>query len=276
MVESASFLSVASEGDQTENGQDSFLEHSYNLFTEPILRNISPAQTGFTTASCQNEETLDISFISTITTSSWDSSDEPARPRVQLPTQISTLRSLPQASHIFKIKPQTITVNLIVGVISITPARSVQLRHSARSMDIIEVLVGDDTSAGFSVTFWLPPLPAKENTGNVLSHRDDHPTINHLRKASGRVRSRDVVLLRNVALSVFQGRVHGQSLNAKVHRNETRVEILDGNMDGNGLGIQRAEHVSQWVLDFLGPREKCGRGKKDEAQEELPPNTLVE
>ena len=85
-----------------------------------------------------------------------------------------------------------------------------------------------------------------------------------------------MVLLRNVALSVFQGKVHGQSLNARISRNETTVEILDGSIDGNGVGIQRTADVTRWVLNFVGPRERIAKGQTNLIKEELPPDTLVE
>jgi hypothetical protein len=107
-----------------------------------------------------------------------------------------------------------------------------------------------------------------------------------LRAALERVRPRDVLLVRNVALSVFQGRVHGQSLNARVCLNETMVDCLgrDGGVevevDGDEGRIQKVQRVRDWVRHFLGTAGGIGRatsGEKGGAftlSDQLPPDTM--
>ena len=99
---------------------------------------------------------------------------------------------------------------------------------------------------------------------------------------------RDVVLMRNVALTSFRGRVYGQSL----RRGMTRVELvyrfggqgeeaergvlagmgreLDG--EGGGVVLEKVRRVREWVLGFVGggDRRKGGKGEKGV---QLPPDT---
>ena len=178
--------------------------------------NLSNEQPASAETASATQDTVEISYMSTETSSLFEDQEDASGLGVQLPKHISTLKSLPQASHVLKIAPQTITVNLIVGVISLAEPRSIQLRHSSRSMDMVELVVGDNTSAGFSISFWLEPEEGKgaEKPKTVGRSRTNHYKMD-LRESLGRIRCRDVVLLGNVALRVFQGRVYGQSLNAK-------------------------------------------------------------
>ncbi|KAL5598632.1 hypothetical protein BROUX41_003445 [Berkeleyomyces rouxiae] len=94
-------------------------------------------------------------------------------------------------------------VNLIVGIISISPPRTITTRWGTR-LQLVELLVGDDTRAGFSVSFWLPP-----------AQTPNHATLLALRR-------QDIVLLHNVLLASFAGRVFGQS----VRGGDTAVNLL--------------------------------------------------
>ncbi|RMY01832.1 hypothetical protein D0867_11252 [Hortaea werneckii] len=158
---------------------------------------------------------------------------------------VSDLKSIPSAPHIDSIFPGTITLNLLCAVISVSPIRTVQLRrrrqqragtttgnpqHQNRDpadaahpdeRDLIEILLGDETRAGFSATFWFLPesesdrhLPITERRGGAggSSVRDANEEAKHRRQNLLSLRAGDVVLIRNLALSVFKGGVYGQSL----------------------------------------------------------------
>ena len=71
---------------------------------------------------------------------------------------ITDLKRIPNANHITRIQPQTITINLVVGVIAVLPSRTVRLKRLNAQMDIIELTVGDDTRAGFPISLWLVPI----------------------------------------------------------------------------------------------------------------------
>ncbi|KAK0743162.1 hypothetical protein B0T18DRAFT_414605 [Schizothecium vesticola] len=151
------------------------------------------------------------------------------------------------------------TCHLVVGLISLSPTRAVQTRFGPSPL--VEVLVGDDTRAGFAVTFWLggsgsSPLAA--------------------------LRPGDVVLLRNVALNAFQGRVYGSSL----RRGMTRVDLLYRAREGEGEGyydagdLRRAEgghaqlektrRVRDWAVRFVGRGEAEGKGKGKRGWDVMP------
>lgn len=167
---------------------------------------------------------------------------------------LSDLEDIPTASYLLSIIPQTMTVTLIVGIISIAAPRTVETRY-ATTKTLVEVLVGDDTKSGFSVTFWLSGREAAEG-GSSLA----------------RLRGRDVVLMQNVALNVFRKKVYGGSLRkdlTKVHL-LYRGRKLDENdevgyyspadlarvaKDAGKHGhpqLEKTRRVSDWVLHFVG------------------------
>lgn len=159
-----------------------------------------------------------------------------------MPLHLSDLEDVPSASRILALSPQTVTLNLIVAVISIAQPRTVTTRWGS-TLSLVEVLVSDETKSGFAVTFWLSSDQA--TTGQI-----------------SKLRRQDVVLMENVALHVFRGKVYGQSL----RKNLTRVNLL-WRSEGGGYYQSRdlaqraaAKHpqqektrlVKDWVLHFVG------------------------
>ncbi|ODA82396.1 hypothetical protein RJ55_00903 [Drechmeria coniospora] len=159
------------------------------------------------------------------------------------PPALSDLKDVPAASRIAALQPQTLTLNLIVGVISIAQPRTVTTRWG-KPLSLVEVLVGDNTATGFAITFWLS---SEDADSSVL-----------------KLRRQDVVLVEKVALHVFRDKVYGQSL----RRGMTRVSLL-WRQDGSGrystrsLASKRmaaaerpqqekARLVKDWVLCFVG------------------------
>ncbi|KAL7924647.1 hypothetical protein ACQKWADRAFT_285544 [Trichoderma austrokoningii] len=172
-----------------------------------------------------------------------------------IPLHLSDLEDVPSAARILALSPQTVTLNLIVAVISIAQPRTVTTRWGT-TLSLVEILVGDDTKSGFGVTFWLT---------------NDQATTGQISK----LRRQDVVLMENVALHVFRGKVYGQSL----RKNLTRVNLL-WRSEGGGYYQSRdlaqpaaAKHpqqektrlVKDWVLHFVGrdsgavTRKRAGR-----------------
>lgn len=159
-----------------------------------------------------------------------------------VPSHLSDLEDVPSASRILALSPQTVTLNLIVAVISIAQPRTITTRWGT-TLSLVEVLVGDETKSGFAVSFWLS---------------NDQATTSQVSK----LRRQDVVLMENVALHVFRGKVYGQSL----RKNLTRVNLL-WRSEGGGYYHNRdlarraaAKHpqqektrlVKDWVLHFVG------------------------
>ncbi|KAH7175584.1 hypothetical protein EDB81DRAFT_12556 [Dactylonectria macrodidyma] len=179
--------------------------------------------------------TTDTSFMTT------SSTDQPCATSIPVPCHLSDLEDIPRARHIEALSPQTVTLNLIVGVLSIAQPRTVTTRWG-RVLALVEVLVGDDTKSGFAVTFWLSNDNAIETQVRSL-------------------RRQDVVLMQNVALHVFRGKVYGQSL----RKDMTKVNLL-WRRDGSGLystkdlarraqrhpQVEKTRHVKDWVLKFVG------------------------
>jgi hypothetical protein len=185
----------------------------------------------------------------------------------------SNLRDLPNAAYLDSIHPQTMTVNLIVGIISIPEPRAIKTRRGA-AVELIEVLVGDETRSGFGVNFWLPSSQAAQGD---------------MRSILSGLRPRDVVLMRNVAMSSFRGNVYGQSLRkdmTKVHLlYRTRVDKSDvgGCYSAADLAmgdpvppqVEKTRRVREWVLRFvgLGAGQQKGNGPAEVLKEVLPPDT---
>ncbi len=183
---------------------------------------------------------------------------------------LSNLKDVPNASYLDSIQPQTMTVNLIVGIISIPPPRAIRTRRGA-NVELIEVLVGDETKSGFGINFWLP---SAQTIGSEL------------KDILGKLRPQDVVLMRNVALSSFQGKVHGQSLRkevTKVHllyRNRIDKSDLGGCYNSADLAVggtaqaAKTRRVREWVLRFVGAgAARQVKGCLEAIKETLPPDT---
>ncbi|KAI1429883.1 hypothetical protein F5Y12DRAFT_725986 [Xylaria sp. FL1777] len=162
-------------------------------------------------------------------------------------THLSDLEDLPDAKYLLSISPQTMTVNLIVGIISIAEPRTVRTRWGAPK-SLVELLVADETRSGFSVTFWMSSEPSETNT-----------LVRSLRR-------QDIVLIRNVALSVFMKKVHGHSL----RKGHTKIDLLHrrridkddsaGMYSMRDVSSTRRAHpqlvktrkVWEWLLHFVG------------------------
>ncbi|KAE8146949.1 hypothetical protein BDV25DRAFT_161482 [Aspergillus avenaceus] len=141
--------------------------------------------------------------------------EEPAEFRLQIHGDITDLQDIPSVTYLNSIVPQTMTVNLIVGVITIRPPRRIVTRQWKTELDLVEVVVGDDTKTGFGVTFWLPSKDHSVTQG----HTND---AQELRQTLGTLRPRDIVLLRMIGLSTFRERVYGQSLKKGI----TKIDLL--------------------------------------------------
>ena len=186
---------------------------------------------------------------------------------MRIPGALSDLEDLPTANHLQSIAPQTKTVNLIVGIVAVHPPRRIVTRQWKKELDLIEVVVGDETKTGFGVNFWLPAeKPAKTQEIDRLG-----PTLAALRP-------RDIVLLRTVGLSTFQDRVYGQSL-----RGMTKIDLLHrwpadatdaGGHQGQRGDREKLNRVREWVLRFVGTDAAGSMSGMPETQRgQLPPDT---
>lgn len=210
------------------------------------------------TQSAEEATTTTTSFI-TDTSVSYDETSvagEPTRGPLgsDRAAHLSDLEDIPSASYLVKAQPATVTVNLIVGIISLSAPRAIKTRWGGTS-SLVEVLVGDETKSGFAVTFWLPSSAVEES------------------ELAG-LRPQDVVLLQNVALNVFMKKVYGSSLRkgmTKVHllyRRKLDREDVGGHYSSGDLAaagplhpqLDKTRRVWGWVLDFVGAGRPAAKG----------------
>lgn len=184
---------------------------------------------------------------------------------------LTNLKDVPTATYLSSIHPQTMTINLIAGIISISPPRTINVRRGG-TVELIEVLIGDDTRSGFGINFWLHSSQAKSELRSVLEG----------------LRPQDIILVRNVALTSFRGKVYGQSLRkdtTKAHlyyRNRIDKSDTGGYYSAADLvrtdtphpQVEKTIKVREWVMKFVGGA--AGQSKRDHrrsAIERLPPDT---
>lgn len=193
------------------------------------------------------------------------------------PKNLTNLDQIPGANYLSSIHPQTKTVNLIVGILSIAPSRIVTTGAKygkPKQVELVELLVGDETKTGFSITMWLP----REMRVNWKDGAQEKPegARSILRRSLRAVRTRDVVLIQNVALSFFRGKVHGQSLRGDVTKIEPvfRKKVGDEEQVGcytvqnlrmatsKDQQIQKVKRVRDWMVEFIGEVPPAGAAKK--------------
>jgi hypothetical protein len=203
---------------------------------------------------------------------------------------LSDLEDIPSATYLRSIGPQTITVNLIVAILSIAPPRCVTTGArwgKERQSELVELLVGDDTKSGFSITMWLPPdLHVTWKDGATDIPDGSRST---LRRSLRLLRPRDIILVRNVALSSFRGKVHGQSLRKDI----TKVDLLfrkkqDRDDIGGSYTVQtvnsagendpqlmKVRKVRDWLISFVPDQEAevTSSGSRRRGKRRLPPDT---
>ncbi|KAJ9659861.1 hypothetical protein H2198_002930 [Neophaeococcomyces mojaviensis] len=205
------------------------------------------------------------------------------------PKQLTNLGEIPGANYLKSISPQTKTVNLIVGLISIAPSRIVTTGMGwgkPRQVELVELLVGDETKIGFSITMWLP----REMHVNWKDGAQEKPEGSRsiLRRSLKAVRPRDVVLIQNVALSEFRGKVHGQSLRGDVTKIDTLFRKKVDNDDqagcytaqnlkmatGRDAQIMKVKRVRDWMVEFVGDvPEAVSTKRKSKKARMLPDDT---
>lgn len=144
---------------------------------------------------------------------------------------IDKLALIPDAKQVISMQPQTLTVNLIVGVLRIFAPRTIlqsTFGGRQRTTQCAQVKVGDDTMPGFEIIFWIGSEDGHMTTARQRrlqqQQRQNGRTLDEtdMRTAYYQIRPRDVVLLQNVGLKVWNGRVTGYTL----HGGLTRMRIL--------------------------------------------------
>lgn len=240
---------------------DDFIEHSIAVHDDMHSSQLAldPTELDVETTMLN----LDHSFNTNISSLDGDSFDysrselqSELLPDARLPRHITALKDIPSASHLQRIVPQTVVVNLLVGVIAILPPRAVRTRGGLLR-DLVELLVGDETATGLKVSFWFAHEADEESQEQGgKEKRKKQPPKDPLREALKSLRVQDVVLVENVALDTFRDRVFGYSLRKSIQKNQTRIELLARNgLDrAAGLtGVEKVVNVKDWVWRLVNP-----------------------
>lgn len=267
-----------------------FLSHSFAVLNDLKSSQIEP-----------NDDTVDgeeVTFLTTnsfttespISESGFTSFDSTAtrtqgKQLMTVSGPIASIKSLPSAARLISLRPQTITRNLIVGIIAIAPAKTVTVRRGNYEMDVVEMTVGDETKAGFTISTWLSPDMSNQSAA-----------VRDMRRALQKLRTGDVVVVERLALSVFRDQVYGQSLSWRTTKNVTRFSVVDRDAIEQARAasasqalassiVDKVQRVRDWVDSFIGPSRKrqlededVRKGRKvarvRELEEEyLPPDT---
>ncbi|KAJ5659455.1 hypothetical protein N7507_005906 [Penicillium longicatenatum] len=212
---------------------------------------------------------------------SIETADSPSKEISKLPPfringPLRDLKDIPSAKDLQTIVPQTLSVNLVVGIIAVHPPRRVVTRQWKKELDIIELVVGDETRAGFGVNFWLPTSAPADQTAAKAEK------TNELARSLARIRPQDIVLLRTVGLGSFRDQVYGQSLRGGM----TQVDLLHqpstdaGELDKVPMNVQgdlpqKVRKVREWILRFVGTDGVGGTspGMPKTERGRLPPDT---
>ncbi|QIW99222.1 hypothetical protein AMS68_004740 [Peltaster fructicola] len=197
------------------------------------------------------------SFYSALTES--DQSVDVASSLTRIPPNITItrLKDIPNARRLPSITPRERTVNLLAGIIAVQPLRTVRTRRHNAHMDIVEIVIGDGTRAGFSITTWL--VPGDDQAGSL------RPRVLALRP-------NDLVLITNIALSSFNGCVYGQSTSRRTTRDGTRIFKVQNHRHELSHLNQEIESLMAWAEHFLRHGTPTSR-RKDPDKEILPPET---
>ena len=260
--------------DSVEEVLSQFYEHSFAIHTTTVSSQIAISQSGKGSARPESDAGTSFTSIRTSFTSNTNNlsassplKTSPIRPAIPVGGYTVDLRDIPNAKFLDSIQPQTMTINIIVGIISVAPPRAIKTRRGAE-VEIVELLVGDETKSGFGVNFWIS---ARSNDSN------SEQGVGDIRNDLVVLRPQDIVLLRNVALSSFRGKVYGQSLK----KDMTKLHLLYRNrVDKTDIGgyytvgdfdagkevhsqLTKTIRVRDWVLRFVAPGAFRRTGKED-------------
>lgn len=255
--------------DNLKEDYDDFLDHSFaleaNLQSSQIASHhqsldIDQEEATFMTNDSvysTNMDDFETTFISTAASVRLvDSGPQSAVSSYRPVGPLMSIKAVPTADYLQRIQPQTMTVNLLVGIISIAPARTVTTRKGGHDMDIIELTVGDETKAGFTISSWHRAQDSQ------LPYKIEDQSLTTITS----LRPQDVVLIERVALSSFRNAVFGQSLNRRATKNATAFTVLhkahslpsDSAQQSNFPRAveNKLERVVNWVSSFVGPSAK--------------------
>lgn len=170
----------------------------------------------------------------------------PTGPTFPALPNLTALSILPIAATLTRLEPQTVTVDLICGIISAPAARSIVIRRTGRLRELVELIVGDETKAGVIVTFWLPETRGPKGVSKTSEDSG-------LREQILALRPGHVVCMRNIALRSFRGVVQGQSLgwSTNLTRLDDRLKMDAEGQTPESVIAAKIERVRDWTRQFV-------------------------
>ncbi|KAF1952566.1 hypothetical protein CC80DRAFT_176778 [Byssothecium circinans] len=257
-----------------------FAQHSL-IFHETLVSSQIAAD-GAADRTVSSSSFLKSSFGSTGSALDSPSLTNSQAPVLQVPSTLilTSLSSLPSANRLRSIYPQTPTPNILCVLTAPPEDKEVFVKKGGYRMNLREIVVADDTSSGFKVSFWSRP------------GKKDDPQ-NRLKDTLSRIKVGDILLLRNIALNAFRDNVYGQSLHLSIVRVRTQVEVL---MNGGGISSRQLGalpstvvtafmKVKRWAKKHVVPemagskkRQQLGlssrAAKRSRLDDTLPPDTM--
>ncbi|KAL8828386.1 MAG: hypothetical protein Q9191_002622 [Dirinaria sp. TL-2023a] len=265
--------------DNLEDLLTQFYDHSFTIHDEipasQVLAVASPNRSGKNLRCKSAEREVDLQ------------APPIARPKPRS-RHLSTLQDIPNAAHLRSLEPQTMTVDLVVGILDISQPQLIQTRKYSGWAELVDMIVADETKAGFSISIWLPQSKSSKATKGRAN--------DNIRSKVTGLRPRDIVLAKNVALKSFRAKVHGQSMRSA----NTSLELLYRNVidshdepgaynlrelateNGGDPQLIRVRKLKDWITTFVGygpwsdQQQQPDEGDwkfSNKALQQLPPDT---
>lgn len=243
---------IQSSGSNDDDALTQFYEHSYAVHEELPTSNVFSLDMSNENSTFPND-VLERSSVKVRDAEHITQKAAQGKPRS---LNITNLRNIPNPSVLQGLGASTMTVDLVVGILAISPRRLIKTKKYSRLVELVEMTVADDTKSGFGITIWLPVM--QSNSTRI-------PQEDALRSGVTGSRPQDIVLARNIALDAFRGKVYGQSLRKGITKLDLLYrrtvdshdepgayswEELDSGIDDPQL--IKVKRVREWVMSFVG------------------------
>ncbi|KAL9609697.1 MAG: hypothetical protein Q9167_005547 [Letrouitia subvulpina] len=255
--------SIISNSSADISSNEDFYDHSYELHLSNPSQVLS-SSFSFSSTSTSPLDTPDRTANSTPTPS------ERLNRLITAPL-ITDVSSLPSVSYLSSIAPQTLSLDLIIGLLEVPEKPRTITTRRGGNMDLLEFMCGDETCAGFGISIWLYPATLNSDDGmkgDLSSARWGGKKNKDLRAQVQTLRRGDVVLMKNIGMSCWRGTVYGQSLRGLTSvdlwwRAGKKMEPLEIERYSGADKFRKIGRVADWILGSVGEdrrRKKRGIG----------------
>jgi hypothetical protein len=258
---------------EEDSKTDSYLEHSLilhdTLLSSQIILNADTSISNALENSISSSSFLTTSFGTDTIETSHTIKGEGQLPVLQLPPELAiiSLNAIPTAKYLRSIHPQTPTPTLLCVLTAPVEIREILVRKGTYKMHLYDLVVADDTaSSGFKVSFWFRPPYQPTKQGDKVRNRQQEDVRHKL----DQIKTGQVLLLRNIFLSIFRDEVFGQSLNPNISKARTTVEIMTA-ADGSSkfshilpLAVEdKLARVKKWAKAHVVPVHRNTKKRKE-------------